>query len=199
MQQAVDKQKLMLLKDVGQNDGAEGGLEFAGDGLVAGGGSRRHEEAVVDDGGEGSAEERAHPVNPVVGEVPSHHGGAEGAARVHGCAAEGRAHEDLGEHGEANGQGRDHAHGSLLGVHGGREHHEHEGECQDDLHQHRRPGRHAQPFRMDRYGLACRHCLQHPRTCIHTTDTTSNTVYRIQSSPNCCETGKTQNYGYPGS
>ncbi|WVZ80436.1 hypothetical protein U9M48_027909 [Paspalum notatum var. saurae] len=75
----------------------------AGDGGVF----TAHVDVPVDDAGEATADERADPVDPDVGEVAAGHGGAKGAGRVHGAAGEGASHKDVGADDEADGDGGD--------------------------------------------------------------------------------------------
>jgi hypothetical protein len=102
-----------------------------------------HVDVAVDEAGESSADERAGPVDPDVGEVAAGHGGAEGARRVHGAAGEGAGDEDVGADDEADGDGRDGAERALVGVGGGGVHGVHQAEGDDDLHHHALERAHA--------------------------------------------------------
>jgi hypothetical protein len=55
-----------------------------------------HEQRLVHEAGQGPAEQRADPVDPVVGPDPGGHGGTEGPRRVHGRAGEVAAGEAVG-------------------------------------------------------------------------------------------------------
>lgn len=94
------------------------------------------EDAAVNQPRQRAADERANPVDPVAGEVPTSDSGSEGAGRVHRPAAEGPSGEDVGADDEPDRNGRDGAERALPGVSGGGVDRVHERECDDDLHEH---------------------------------------------------------------
>jgi hypothetical protein len=100
------------------------------------------EEQLVDDAGEAAADEGPDPVHPLVAPLPADEGGAEGHGGVHGRAVEGAAHQDVGPHDEADGDGGDGAQAALLRVHRRRVHRVHQPEGHHDLQHQRLPHRH---------------------------------------------------------
>lgn len=142
-------------------------LELGRDGLVAGRGGGGNEDTVVDERGERSADERADPVYPVIFEVPGYHGRAEGSPGIHRRAGERGAHEDLGQDCEADGERRDHPDRALVGIHGGGEYDEHEGEGEHNLHQHGGEAGHVCTDCMACDVLTRGYGFQNPGTCTH--------------------------------
>ena len=90
-----------------------------------------------------SADEWAHPVDPVLGEVSADNGWAEGAGRVHGPAAEWAGREDVGSDNKPDGDGRDDPDRALFGVGGRGIDGVDQSEGRDDLEHHSFQG--AQP------------------------------------------------------
>lgn len=92
-----------------------------------------HVEAWVDDPGKAAADEWAHPVDPVAGEVAGGNCRSEWAGGVHGSTGERAGGQDVGTDDETDGDGSDGAQCALLGVHSGGEDGVDEGEGDDDL------------------------------------------------------------------
>jgi len=92
-----------------------------------------HEQGLVNDRGEGPTQQRAEPVDPVVGPVPGGQGRPEGPGRVHGRAGEVAAGEAVGADDEAREQRADAA-GLAPRVQDHGVGHEDEGEGEDHLH-----------------------------------------------------------------
>lgn len=93
-------------------------------------------DVAVDEAGQSTADEWAHPVDPVAGEVTGSDGGAEGAGGVHWTAGEWAGGQDVGTHDEADGDGGNGAEWSLLGVDCGGVDGVDEAEGDDDLEHH---------------------------------------------------------------
>jgi hypothetical protein len=92
-------------------------------------GARRLDQpAAVNHAGQRAAEQRADPVNPLVGPMSAGQRRSKCAGRVHGGAGKWAAEQDVQGHGEADGQAADFR---RAGVHGGAVNDEHEEKSED--------------------------------------------------------------------
>ncbi|BBH04858.1 tonoplast intrinsic protein 1 [Prunus dulcis] len=73
---------------------------------------------IVDKGSNGSADEWAEPVDPVVVPCPADDSGSEGDCWVHGCTIKGTSNQDVGTNNETNCNGGNDAYVALLWVKG---------------------------------------------------------------------------------
>jgi len=92
-------------------------------GLVVSGGELlvgvADEDDLVDNTSESTTNERANPVDPVVGPGPANNGRAECDGGVHCCSGEGPTQQNVGANDETNGDGGDGSQTTPLGVNGG--------------------------------------------------------------------------------